>query len=143
MLTCTQCNKDMYITCSNKDCECQKRVPEGELPMTYHMLTFNRIEVPYKLGSFLWKATWYLNVGAMLHDFLDKMYSKIYRRIKGEWRMLPYSWMWLRKIGITPYMYLFEVERCPYCGFDGSFSYWEDRNISQTFPDGDWDNPVD
>ena len=31
---------------------------------------------------------------------------------------------------------LYEFMECPYCGFRGSYDFWEDREMEQSFPDG-------
>lgn len=31
-MTCPQCSEVQYIVCSNRDCVCWKRIPEGKLP---------------------------------------------------------------------------------------------------------------
>lgn len=138
MLTCPNCSKDMHPVCGNKNCICHKQIPEGERPMNNCWLTFYGIVVPEKFGDILWELTWFFDWGSNIHDFIEK----IYRKFKGEHESIPYSWLWIRKIGIQPSLFLFEVQECPYCGFKESMSYWEDRNITQTFPDGNWDNPI-
>lgn len=53
MLTCPKCNKDMYPVCSNKDCVCHKRIPEGALPMKSFGVFAG---IKFYNYSFLWKT---------------------------------------------------------------------------------------
>jgi len=118
----------MHPVCSSEDCVCRTRIPKGELSMKNVALIFGRIRVSSEVGNFIWHTMINLNIG----HWIDKF---IYRKFKKLSHVFKY-------FGVSPYKIVFETEECPYCGYGNSYDYWEDRNVSQTFPDGNWDNPV-
>lgn len=127
MFTCPQCNREMYVTCGSKDCKCWNLIPEGELPLIDEWLLFKKFIIPLKLGSFLWKTAWTLNLG----HWIEKIAYKIHKK-RSNWK--PASrWMYLptHYLGFRPEKFLFEVQRCPYCGFREGYGFWEDRSYQQ------------
>jgi hypothetical protein len=123
MLTCPKCNKDMYPVCGRKDCVCHTRIPVGELPMKDIDLLFGKIYVPGGVGNFIWHWMLYLNVGYWIEKFVFKVSSNKLINIA-------------KYTGIMPRKIIFELQECPYCGYKNTYDYWQDRNITQTYPNG-------
>jgi len=60
-LSCPTCDKSMHPVCSNLDCVCHKRIPEGELPMIERGEVFG-IRLPKKLFNKLWVLSYKLKL---------------------------------------------------------------------------------
>jgi hypothetical protein len=118
MLTCPKCGKEMHPICGNPNCICIKNIPLGELPMKNVDLLFGKWKVSAKLGNFLWHMTWNINIGRWVEKLIFKLNGKLTS---------------FSNFGIQPASYIYELEECPYCGYDNSYDYWEDRCMRQAF----------
>jgi len=52
-LSCPVCDKSMHPVCSNTECACHKRIPEGELPMIERREMFGK-RLSVKVFNKLW-----------------------------------------------------------------------------------------
>jgi hypothetical protein len=119
----------MHPVCGNQGCVCATRIPEGDLPMKNGGLLFGRIHLSSCISETIWHWMWWLNIGYWIEKIIWMFFKKLSNVSK-------YT-------GVHPGKVIFEFQECPYCGYLGSYSFWEDRNITQTFPNGDWDHPID
>lgn len=54
-MKCPKCSRTVYSVCSNPECHCRKRIPEGETPLIYRMRLPLGLIVSEKIGDFFWK----------------------------------------------------------------------------------------
>lgn len=66
-MKCPECKRTVYSVCSNPECHCRKRIPEGETPLIYRMRLPLGLIVSGKIGNFFWKLFIKLGIKPALH----------------------------------------------------------------------------